>query len=215
MREVENVPEVLIGLTGPRQNGKSTVAALLRQHFGCVTFAFADALREMAFAVNPIISTAGAKWEIVNHLAAVKHASGAPSWDLTEFRYDFILQTLGYDKAKESIPDFRGFLQRLGTEGVRGTFGPDAWVNALALRLDEPRATIADVRFLSEEEYVHRVGGRVWRILRPSEQHQDSHASEVEMQSIKADRTILNDGTLSGLEARVRAAFAEDFPTAL
>ncbi len=195
---------IIVGLTGYQRCGKGSAAKVLVERFGFVEYGFADALRAMALAINPMISVEDAP------------AALAENWSLcngtvTALRYAELLELVGYNDAKD-IPDFRRFLQRLGTEGVRGTFGPTAWVDATARKLliDNPaRVVISDVRFTSEAEWVHAQGGMVWRMVRPGHGGHDAHASEAEIPSLRVQREVIAS-SLEELDARVCAAWGED-----
>lgn len=191
---------LIIGLTGFMRSGKDSVAQVLEKD-GFRRYGFADALRTMARAINPMIALAGAPERVFAALFA--HAL-APGNSAAMWRYADLESVLGYERAKE-IPDFRGFLQRLGTEGVRGTFGPNAWVRALKNRLDEDtpeRVVIADVRFHSEADFITKEGGELWRITRPGTGG-NSHPSELEIPALSAAREIVNDSSLVALERTV------------
>ena len=112
----------LIGLTGYAQHGKNTAAEILREREGYELVAFADALRELAMAADP--------------------------WVEPDIRYSEALEQLGYEKAKSKLPEFRRFLQDLGT-GVRNILGADIWVEVVKRRIaDIPGpVVITDVRF--------------------------------------------------------------------
>ena len=193
----------IIGLTGYKQCGKSSAAQVLTEGFGFVPYAFADGVRAMAAAIDPAISLDDAPddvWEqSPAHPGLIR---GLPRWR----RYTEILRRIGYERGKQ-IPDFRRFLQRLGTEGVRGTFGPQAWVEALARRLaeDDPAGVvIADVRFESEEAWVHAQGGEVWRMERPGVGGDDPHPSEAGIPHLRVDQ-VVRVATLAELHARVQS----------
>jgi len=63
---------------------------------------------------------------------------------------------------------------------------------------------ITDVRFPNEAEYIRKQGGQIWRVRRTmTDEHGDSHTSEVLVDGIEADHTIQNDGTLADLYATV------------
>src|SRR3954468_10191154 len=110
---------IVIGVTGFRRTGKNLTTEALVQHLGFKPFAFADSLRTMASSVNPVISLAGAPTRELTMLSgSIGTLHGQHK---TEWRYNELLDALSYDRAK-NIPDFRGFLQKLGTEGVRATF---------------------------------------------------------------------------------------------
>lgn len=154
----------IIGVSGVMRTGKDSVAALL-QSFGYKRVSFADPLRKMAADIDPYISLEDAPAASVKELGHVFRDAE---------RYTVILDVLGYEKAKE-IPDFRRFLQRLGTEGVRGNFGQDAWVNLfidnieneLVPNLGGPKFVVPDVRFPNEADAIRNLGGVVWRTERP------------------------------------------------
>lgn len=131
----------LIGLTGYAQHGKNTAAEILREREGFELVAFADALRELALAADP--------------------------WVEPDIRYSEALEQLGYEKAKNTLPEFRRFLQDLGT-GVRNILGADIWVEVVKRRIaDIPGPVVlTDVRFPNEAKMVRDLGGELWGVLR-------------------------------------------------
>lgn len=204
---------IVLGVTGFLRSGKNTVTSLLAKHYGFQQYAFADALRKMAAAINPSIDLDGAADVLLNELHA---ATGRPEEHRYKgvWRYADLVQAVGYDRAKD-VPDFRLFLQRLGTEGVRGTFGPNAWVDALAhrVRTEQPeRVAISDTRYESEAAWIHAQGGKLWRINRPGVGGTDPHPSETTIPLLPANRDI-TASSLEELERAVLQAFAEDFPS--
>ena len=179
----------VIGICGYKRSGKNEVARILTERYGYVQRNFADPLKAMALAIDPVIEYDG-----LNETLHIRLA------DLVECD--------GWETAKE-IPDVRRFLQRLGTEGVRQHLGIDAWVaawrNGVAREWarDETRRIVAsDVRFLNEAQAIRAAGGQVWRIGRPGTTS-DGHASETEFDDIVPDRIIWNDDTLDILAGRV------------
>lgn len=184
----------LIGLTGHIGSGKDTVGEILGSPLGLQRYrreAFADTLKSMALALDPII---------------VGDTRGA------HLRLSALVKFDGWEKAKR-YPEVRRFLQKLGTEGVRDHLGEDSWVLALARRVQPvlgpgSRVVITDVRFPNEVAWIHDIGGVVWRIVRPGHDG-DAHVSERLVDKLPADREIANDGTLDDLRERVFAALAE------
>lgn len=192
----------LIGLTGFRRCGKDSACQVLEKVFGFKRYGFADALRSMALAIDPAMAMHGCPAELLNTL----YESGHYGRDY-HFRYAELVNVLGYERAKE-IPDVRRFLQRLGTEGVRGTFGPNAWVRALHQRIetDAPLLVcISDVRFASESDWILSQKGVIWRVIRPGHGGDDSHPSEVEIPSLPAALEIVAS-TLESLARQVLEA---------
>lgn len=171
----------LVGLTGYAGAGKDCAAAGLIAA-GWTRQAFADPVRSMALAIDPMVS----------------HAGDAESCRrLTELVADY-----GWDHTKR-IPEVRRFLQRLGTDAVRAHLGEDAWVLAFDRARNRSVDVVAtDVRFPNEAEYIVRNGGIVIRIDRPGVGPVNDHESE-DIDAIDADATVVNDGTPEQLQQRV------------
>jgi hypothetical protein len=137
----------LIGLCGYARSGKDTVGSALVDAFGYRRMAFADALRGLVAAVDPLVG----------------HDGGIP------VRYLEAVREHGYEGAKRLYPEVRRFLQAMGAEGARATFGPNAWVDVLARRLDsvgDGATVITDVRFPNEAAFIRSRGGLVAQVLR-------------------------------------------------
>lgn len=198
----------LIGLAGRKQHGKDTTASVLAR-YGYVKMSFADPLREMAEAVDPLISLADCpamvKDEILRGLGMEQRVLIPPQ----AVRYTELLQTIGYERAKE-LADFRGFLQRLGSEGVRDVIGPETWVELAKDRIleCEERIVFADVRFPNEAEVIRDLGGVVWYIVRTGfEDGSDGHMSENALTASDADLVLTAD-SVEALEDAVRRAMS-------
>lgn len=198
--EREKLP-LLIGLMGVAGSGKDTVAKYLAD-YGYRRLAFADAVKEMALAIDPIIGCSG--------------TTSQPR------RLKRLVDAQGWDYAKTD-PEVRRLLQRIGTEAVRDIVGYDTWVNIIDRKVREawshnllkrpqdgpPRFALTDCRFPNEAEWITSMGGVVWRITRPHETIADpTHPSESLLQSITPDVTIHNTGTLEDLQNAVVVVLA-------
>lgn len=165
----------IIGVSGFMRTGKDSVAALLEE-YGYTRLAFADPLRKVAADIDPTIS-----------LVDVPEGLGLAPFDVVT--YTQLIDKVGYERAKE-VPDFRRFLQRLGTEGIRGNFGEGAWVDlaikAIEAAPDGTKFVIPDVRFPNEADAIHKLGGVVWMTVRPGYGASD-HPSEAEVGNIIPD----------------------------
>lgn len=174
----------LLALTGPASCGKDTIADILVREHGFKRIAFADALRKMALDIDPVIG-----WD-----------------DKGSFRYAEAIDKLGYDTVKRNFPEARRFLQRLGTEGIRGNVSDTFWVDAVANVLnDDPdsKYVITDCRFSNEAKMIRDLEGWVVHVSRPTaglDGEAAAHASEA---GVAFDQTwdyrFENEGTLEEL----------------
>lgn len=182
----------LIGLMGYAQSGKDTAAAaLIKQGYRRV--AFADALRDMLYAINPIthIEQDHLNWQCID-----------------EIRLQYVVDRHGWDFAKQVLPEVRELLQRLGTEAGRKVLGDGIWVDtAMAKVKPGGKYVITDVRFPNEAEAIRAAGGQLIRIIRPGCGPVNNHPSETALDGLEADVTVNNFSTIEVLEREiVRAA---------
>lgn len=172
---------ILVGLTGVARSGKDTVGQILVKKRGFERRAFADKLRAVAYGASPL----------------VRRNEG----DIIDLAR--LVDMVGWEKAKAHT-DVRGFLQRLGTEGVRNNLGEHAWVLAGVKDLvDTDRVVFTDVRFGNEAFAIRERGGEVWRVERPGFGPINNHVSDAGLDDGYIDRVIVNDGTLGQLYDKV------------
>ena len=175
---------MIIGLTGYAGSGKDTVAEILVREHGFTRYAFADKLREMAYAINPYLS----------HGESLQDCVGA----------------IGWDKAKRTYPAVREFLQNLGV-WHRDNIGVDFWVHQVFMQWDAddyPKAVITDVRFPNEAHFIRKNFGQLWRVNRPGVGPVNGHISE--QLDLAADATIWNGGTVAQLMLKVHQLVREE-----
>lgn len=173
----------LVGLTGYAGSGKDCAAAGLVAA-GWTRQAFADPVRSMALAIDPLVV-----W---------------PLFSPDPVRLSLLVAKRGWPVAKQA-PEVRRLLQTIGTDGVRAHLGADAWVQAFDLARDRRSDTVApDVRFPNEALHIRRMGGIVIRIDRPGVGPVNGHVSEA-VDGLEVDATVVNDGTVEQLQARVLA----------
>lgn len=167
-------------MAGYAGSGKDTAAAALIAD-GYQRMAFADGVRELALAVDPLLE------------------SGPTEVWPSEF-----VAIVGWHKAKQD-PSIRRLLQNIG-KGVRDIVGPQAWVDALDRRWRDagrPDVVVTDVRYPNEAAWVKARGGVVIRVDRPGVGPVNGHESETLVGAIAADATVVNDGTPEELQAKV------------
>lgn len=189
----------LVGLIGKKRVGKDTFAAVLVEEFGFARVAFADPLKQMALTIDPIISPL--------------YFRGLDSLRIT----DAVGQD-GWEHTKDTYPEVRRFLQRLG-DGVR-QFDPEFWVragmqHAEYLRHDQPYGdsgdyapatpvVITDVRYPNEADAIREAGGTLVRIVRPGVDDGDTHPSETALGEYAVDYTVSNLQDTARLGERAR-----------
>lgn len=176
----------LIAVTGYKNSGKNAVCNVLAEHYGYKITGFADALKKQMLAIDPWIPTDNGKY-----------------W----YRLSDLVETWGWDQAKEKFPEIRRLLQKGGTEGGRDVFGQDIWVKTWANTADalleaDYAVCVSDMRFLNEAAAVRDLGGQVWRVHRPGTAAGE-HLSESELDEIVPDKVIRNTGSLEDLTRRV------------
>lgn len=110
---------------------------------------------------------------------------------------------IGWDGRKDEAG--RRLLQELGV-AARDILGADVWVNALMATLEGP-SVICDVRFPNEVAAIADHGGIVVRIVRPGVTPALGHVSETALDDLELP-TVVNDGDVFGLHARVLAILA-------
>lgn len=174
----------IIGLTGPAGSGKDTVRQILeKDHLGCTGLAFADPMRAM---LAPLLDLCGVGNE----------------WMTQRELKELPIPGLGQS--------YRVLAQRLGTEWGR-SINPDFWVKVAAASMAEVMNikgpdtvfVISDVRFDNEAQWVKDHGGVIWHIHRPAAQAVAAHQSENGIRHELVDLNILNNNSLSDLDAEV------------
>lgn len=184
---------MIIGFTGRKRSGKSTAARHLVEHYGFVELSFAQALKDMALSINPIID-----------FVYVGTFKGKP-----QFRPIYLADAVnryGWERVKDRAPEARRFLQRLGTEGVRDHIGVDTWVDKVDRQIraiaGRRSIVIADVRFENEAELVRIYGGIVVEVTRGENPPPPEHSSEA---GVTADFEIVHpegdtDALIKGID---------------
>jgi hypothetical protein len=178
----------LIAVTGYKNSGKNAICSVLEHECDYVVTGFADKLKAMLLAMNPII-----------------HCD--PISGPTPTRLKTVIDAFGWDIAKEDYPEVRRLLQTLGTEAGRNHLGEQVWVDAwrrdAGTLLGQGRdVCVSDMRFLNEAQAVRSLGGQIWRVLRPGTARGE-HLSESELDQIVPDRVIQNGSSLEDLTRRV------------
>jgi hypothetical protein len=188
----------IIGLTGEARAGKDTVAKMIEQHY----------------YLAEVVRT-GFAWKLKLSAMRIFHPNAtqemALEWaDWLKTQADVVIEETDVIGVTNQITG-RAFLQNYGTEAHRDTFGEDFWLDAVlwAGRDDCDILVISDARFENEVQRIRDRGGEVWRVERPGNVNPDAvgaHASEQRIPDEYVTTTIVNDGSLRDLEAKVLEA---------
>lgn len=182
----EEQAPLMLGLSGYARTGKDALASILVEQHGFERIAFADALRDMLIALNPLADATPA---FSQDVLGIFNSEGG--WD-------------GAKKVSEqSYYSVRSYLQRLGTEAGRVVLGENVWVDA-AMKKVKPggRYVFTDCRFPSEAKAIEARGGKIVRVKRQDTGPVNGHPSEVALDDWNFAAWILNFGSLDALALR-------------
>lgn len=176
---------MIIGLSGYAQSGKDEVAKTLVEEHGFIRIAFADKIRELLYEMDPPVPMIDGDRTVVVGLRN-------------------LVEELGWDDAKQH-PLVRAMLQNLGV-GARTVFHENFWVIEAFKNFDtqDKNYVVTDVRFANEADTISRLGGNVWRVIRPGVGAVNNHVSEHELDEFAFNTTITNNGTLEDLQTLIR-----------
>ena len=187
----------IIALSGFARSGKDEAAKVLVEDYGFIQVAFADKLREMLYALNPIVEI---EWY------PTTTPRPAFRWHVQD-----VIDEHGWGGYKETRfgDEIRRLLQRLGTEAGRQTLWDSIWIDAALTGLPEDaKVVVSDARFFNEFDAVRDRGGRVWRIERDGVGPANDHASEMEaIDYPHFSVTLRNDATLEAWRERVASQY--------
>ncbi len=191
---------VVIGLTGKKRVGKDTVAARLVNYHGFRRVAFADKLRAVVLAADPLVHIE--QDEVGPAREAGLSALVGYGWaNANHLRLSLLVEACGWEAAKE-VREVRRLLQTTGV-GVRDHLGSEAWVDAVesTVALSDRPVVITDVRFPNEAAFVQwRADGYLARVVRDTgDAAAGAHSSETAMDAHPVDVTIDNNGTIDDL----------------
>lgn len=176
---------MIIGLSGYAQSGKDTVANHLVEKHGFKRVAFADAIRESLYELNPII------------------ASGMYEDDVKLVYLREVVDAMGWDEAKAYYPEVRRLLQVLGTE-VGRSWNSDIWIDLAFNKFREDEdVVITDVRFKNEYHRIVELGGEVWRVSRTGVGAVNNHISENDLDNHVFKQVLHNDSDVYDLHSLV------------
>ena len=173
----------IIGLSGYKRSGKSSVAKILVEDHGFMQLSLAEPLKKM--------------------LVSLYHSANVTDSTLIWDKLEGDLKET-YCEILGTTPRYA--MQTLGTEW-RMMFNEHLWINILINKIkayDYPNIVISDVRFPVEVALISKEfdGFKLWNITRPG-YGGTSHSSEQDI-SVLADTLISNDSSLDELKNKVK-----------
>lgn len=173
----------LLGLTGKKQSGKSTIAEVAEEEFGFTRVALAEPLKNFILQCWPAFSPGHLWGDLKEDMVAVYGKSGRQ-----------VMQELGTDVLRGYDPDIWvramqdeiEFLERMGG----GYY------------------IIDDIRFPNEVEMVKEMGGEVWKVVRSGQTEEDGHISELQALS-GLSHILFNSLSLDLFKFKVRTRLQE------
>lgn len=201
----------LIALHGDQGAGKDAIAKILVEQHGFTRFAFADRLKAMCEAFNPII---GYRDDLQMH---AQIANGEPV-TFRPVRLCEVITQHGWDQAKRFNSEVRRTQQYLATEVIRDFVSDTYWADAIERDIkaefdkaierakgtmyplgEAPKIVITDLRFESEYDMVRRNHGVIWWVHRPHNPHVQAAAHRSEAWHPPFYRKIDNSGSIDDL----------------
>ncbi|MFD9442149.1 hypothetical protein [Streptomyces sp. NPDC060001] len=181
-----------VGIIGRARVGKDTAGKWLVDNRGYRRVGFADALKEAALKLDPIID------------------DGNVGYRFSAMRLSEVVGGYGWERAKE-IGDTRRILQELGS--AMRAVDPDIWLRAALKKVQEANdsgvpVVITDVRYPNEAESLRRAGFHLVYIERPGVPQFD-HESEGALTGSDADFHTVNDGAISSLHTALEAVMED------
>lgn len=166
----------IIGIAGPARAGKNTVADFIKEHYQCMTYAFAEPIKGMlsSLGLTPYELHGGWKDEVSQDFQATPR---------------HMMQTLGTEWGRDTI-----------NENI-WVIAAERRLNLLNRGRQCATILITDVRFPNEADFV-REHGFLIHVERPVKRIQGSdHRSERRLSIQNSDFVIINDGSLEHLHA--------------
>lgn len=187
---------MLIAVSGYARSGKDSIANILVDEHGFRRIAFADVMRDMLLAIDPIV-----------YQVHPQKKRGLRERPEQNTRVSQLVAYKGWDYAKTEYPEIRRLLQTLGTDAGRRYLGENVWVDAAMRHVNAGDDVVfSDCRFTNEASATKARGGFVWRVNRPGVDAVNAHESERGLDTWRFDATIPNGGTLDQLAHRVEDA---------
>lgn len=185
---------MIVAFVGKKGCGKTTIAKYLHDMFSFEILSFASPLKESAKIIFGLTDDQvyGSKKDVVDETLGITPRKILQVMGTELFQFDI----------HKHIPNIRIPNRNL-------------WVMNMRKRIrninEYYQIVIDDLRFPHEAKMIKEEGGYIVRIYRDDQNGDDKHASEKEMEEIKHDFYLVNNGTLNDLRSKVIKLLAAIF----
>jgi glutaredoxin-related protein len=124
-----------------------------------------------------------------------------PFWQMTPGQMIELVKT----KALKDFPDFFARRDAMPVQDINNS----NFVTKPALNTQDKKIIIIkDIRFENEAEYIRKIGGAIWHIVRDNAEPVNQHSSELGITVQDDDTIIQNNGTLEEYRDKLNSAWA-------
>lgn len=205
---------MLIGIVGSAGSGKDEFGKIAIKEFDFKRADFSDTLKNQLR--EEFLDIYDVKYRLQNLYGSQANKEENIFFEETstvypQWFYDF-LKTYGKEKYDGWKFNMRSLMQYYGTEVYRNTFGENYWVDKTLSSLDPNfNYVCCSVRFINEAKAIKNKGGIIVKINRPSAPiiSNMNHTSETELNLIKFDYWITNNGTLEEYHNKIKFLLKE------
>lgn len=178
------MPVSIIGITGNKQHGKSTIANYLIDKYNYVELAFAKPLKDICeilfdFDYEQLY---GSKKEIIDE-----------RWKQTPRKlFEYIGTELFRKQIDKVLPEVGGEFWIKIIENK---------INTIAKNNENAKIVISDIRFKNELDFIKKLDYNIKtiKVVRPDKLEEYTHESEKQIQELETDNVFINDGSIQDL----------------
>ena len=186
----------LIALVAKKRSGKDTLADYLCENHGYTKYAFAGPLKKACAEIFMFDDS---------QVDGINKETPDPKWNGLSARTVF--QIFGTEMFRQKLGDFFPELDNI--KNNFWTYRFEMWYNNFKKNNPNGKVVVSDARFPNEAEIIRKLGGSVIKIHRDTGMAQDNHSSEKNIDLIKGDIEITNDGTIEEYFGKVEQIFGK------
>ncbi len=184
----------LIALVARKRSGKDTLADYLCKYHGYTKYAFAGPLKKACAEIFMFDES---------QVDGINKETPDEKWNGLSARKVF--QIFGTEMFRQKLGDFFPELDEI--KNNFWTYRFEMWYNNFKQTNPNGRVVVSDARFPNEVDIIRKLGGSVIKIHRDTGMAQDNHSSEKNIDLIKGDIDITNNGTMEEYYNKVEQIF--------